>query len=65
MSAQLDLLERDLSQQLYSMRGWMGRMQRKLDRVERLQEFIVDYKRQAGKVDTKQKVVQLDICDAL
>lgn len=65
MSAQLDLLERDLTEQLYSMRGWMGRMQRKLDRVERLQEFIVDYKRRVDKSAVQQKVVQLDICDNL
>ena len=61
MSMQLDLLERDLSQQLYSMRGWMGRMQRKLERVERLQEFIIDYKRRVESKPISEKSIQLDL----
>jgi hypothetical protein len=65
MSTQLDLLERDLSQQLYSMRGWMGRMQNKLDRVERLQEFIVDYKQKVKEHPDRPKVVQMDMCEAI
>lgn len=65
MTTQLDLLERDLSQQLYSMRGWMGRMQKKLERVERLQEFIVDYKRRVETPHVPAKVVQMDMCEGL
>jgi hypothetical protein len=47
------------------MRGWMGRMQKKLERVERLQEFIVDYKRRVETPHVPPKVVQLDMCDGL
>lgn len=64
MSAQLDLIERDLSEQLYSMRGWMGRLQKKLDRAERMQELLVEIKSRREKIE-KPKIVQLDIGDIL
>lgn len=61
MSIQLDLLERDLSEQLYSTRGWIGRLQRKLDRIERMQELILDYRKRIDHRENTVKIVQLDL----
>lgn len=66
MSIQLEFLEQDISQQLYSMRGWMGRMQNKLERIARQQELIINYRdMMKEKVEAtekmKPKIVQLEM----
>ena len=65
MSSQLDLLERDLSAMLYSVRGMMGNVQKRLERIERLQDFIVKYRCKVESTPSKTKVVQMDISELI
>jgi flagellar biosynthesis chaperone FliJ len=64
MSIQLDFLEKDISNQLYSLSGWMGRMQKKLERITAQQELILSYRKLTEKPKGKKtNVLQLDFLE--